>query len=178
MNKSFASLAAGVTIALAAAPAFAANEAAAIAAKYAQDAAAATTIEAVHSNMRMALNCLVGPGDEAYVAAAGGTCADGAITTADGMAAISYRLAAQIAKTAIALDTLGGAQFAARTAERLITTTAPNDVDDRNGQGLLQDRGDQACEQTGEQAGNQNAIRHGRSRTALDALPECRYRHN
>ena len=52
------------------------------------------------------------------------------------------------------------------------------DVDDRNGQGLLQDRGDQACEQTGEQAGNQNAIRHGRSRTALNALPECRDRHN
>jgi hypothetical protein len=25
----------------------------------------------------------------------------------------------------------------------------------------LQNRGDQACEQTGEQAGNQNAIRHG-----------------
>lgn len=137
MNKSFTSLAVGVTMALAAAPAFAANEAAAIAAKYAQDAAAATTIEAVHSNMRMALNCLVGPGDEAYVATAGGTCTDGAITTADGMAAISYRLAAQIAKTAIALDTLGGAQFAARTAERLITTTDPNDVDDRNGLATL-----------------------------------------
>lgn len=133
MNKSFASLAAGVTIALAATPAFAANEAAAIAAKYAQDAAAATTIEAVHSNMRMALNCLVGPGDEAYVATAGGTCTDGAITTADGMAAVSYRLAAQIAKTAIALDTLGGAQFAARTAERLITTTDPNNPADGNG---------------------------------------------
>ena len=52
------------------------------------------------------------------------------------------------------------------------------DVDDRNRQGLLQNRGDQACEQTGEQAGNQNAIRHGRSRTALDALPGCRDRHN
>lgn len=137
MKTKLVSVAAGMTIALAAAPAFAANEAAAIAAKYAQDAAAATTIEDVHKNIRMALNCLVGPGDEAYVATAGGTCNDGAIKAADGMAAVSYRLAAQIAKTALALDTLGGAQFAARTAEKLITTTDPNNPDDNKGVAAL-----------------------------------------
>jgi hypothetical protein len=134
MKRTLLFLAAGATLALAATPALAANDAAALAAKYAQDAAAATTIEDVHKNMRMALNCLIGPGDEAYVAAEAGQCATGgAIPAADGMAAVSYRLAAQVAKTALALDTLGGAQFAARTAEKLITTTDPTKPDDAGG---------------------------------------------
>lgn len=134
MHRTLLSLTAGATFALAVNPALAANEAAALAAKYAQDAAAAATLEDVHKNMRMALNCLIGPGDEAYVAAEAGQCGtSGAIPAADGMAAVSYRLAAQIAKTALALDTLGGAQFAARTAERLINTTDPTKPDDAAG---------------------------------------------
>ena len=134
MTRKLLSVAAGTVLALAVTPALAANEAAVLAAKYAQDAAAATSLEDVHKNMRMVLNCLVGPGDEAYVAGEGGLCAtSGAIPTADGMAAVSYRLAAQVVRTALALDTLGGAQFAARTAQTLINTTDPAKVDDRDG---------------------------------------------
>ncbi len=108
-------------------PAFAANPFATTAARYAQLAAEATTIEEVHRNMRLTLNCLVGPGHEDFVAGLSTHCSvpDGAINMADGMASVSYRLAAQIAKTALAIDSLGGAQFAARTAERLILATDP-----------------------------------------------------
>ena len=108
-------------------PALAANPFATTAARYAQLAAEATTLDEVHRNMRLALNCLVGPGHEDFVAGLSTHCSvpDGAINMADGMAAVSYRLAAQIAKTALAIDSLGGAQFAARTAERLILATDP-----------------------------------------------------
>lgn len=108
-------------------PALAANPFATTAARYAQLAAEATTIEEVHRNMRLTLNCLVGPGHEDFVVGLSPHCSapNGAINMADGMASVSYRLAAQIAKTALAIDSLGGAQFAARTAERLILATDP-----------------------------------------------------
>ncbi len=106
-------------------PALAANPFATSAALYAKHAAEATTLEEVHRNMRLTLNCLVGPGHEDFSVGLSTHCSvpDGAM--ADGMVSVSYRLAAQIAKTALAIDSLGGAQFAARTAERLILATDP-----------------------------------------------------
>ena len=90
MNTKAVSLAAALTVACAAGSARAENDAAAMAARYAQDAANATTIEDVHKNMRQALNCLVGPADEAYIAAEPTNCTDGVDGLSGTLTAIAF----------------------------------------------------------------------------------------